>query len=56
MGSRQFGSRSGNGHNNTNNNSNIPPLNDYTLEDLKSYIRKAKQISLTFPISITIIY
>ena len=47
MGSRQFGSRSGNGHNNTNNNSNIPPLNDYTLEDLKSY----KVIGIQFGIN-----
>jgi hypothetical protein len=37
MGSRQFTSRSGNGHANLSRSINISSINDYTLEDLKTY-------------------
>ena len=43
MGSKQFSSRCGNGHNNLSKSINVSSLNDYTLEDLKSYTIKGIQ-------------
>ena len=43
MGSQQFGCRSGNGHSDLSKSINISSLNDYTLEDLKSFTIKGIQ-------------
>jgi len=43
MGSNQFGSRCGNGHDKLSQSINISSLDDYTLEDLKSFTIKGIQ-------------
>ena len=37
MGSKQFSSKCGNGHKNLSKSLNTNTINDYTLEDIKSY-------------------